>query len=111
MNRTDKLDERRLKRLQVLGWCEGASLLVLVFIAMPLKYAWGLPGTTRVVGMLHGLAFLMYAYAVADAWFARQLSAKRAAVALIASVVPGGTFVFNRTLSTRTPDPITGDQS
>jgi len=75
---------------------EGVSFLVLLFIAMPLKYFAGWPEAVKVVGWAHGVlfvAFLAMAYEVKTAlnknlmWLAK---------AFVASVLPFGTFVFDR---------------
>ena len=46
-----------LGRLRVVGFWEGISFLVLLGIAMPLKYLAGWPDAVRVVGMAHGVFF------------------------------------------------------
>ena len=49
-----------IHQLRVLGLIEGASFLVLLLIAMPLKYLAGMPVAVRYVGMAHGLLFVLY---------------------------------------------------
>ena len=49
-----------LGRLRVIGWWEGLSFLLLLGIAMPLKYWFGRPEYVRVLGMAHGALFLLY---------------------------------------------------
>ena len=49
-----------LGRLRFIGLWEGVSFLVLLIIAMPLKYLAGWPDAVRVVGMAHGILFLLY---------------------------------------------------
>lgn len=90
--------DRRLRRL---AWAEGVSLLVLVGVAMPLKYAAGLPEATRLVGPLHGMLFVLYVAAVLDAFGTRRLSGRGAALAIAAAAVPGGTFVLAARLGRR----------
>lgn len=79
-----------LGRFRIVAFWEGWSYLILLFIAMPLKYGLGMPAAVRVVGMAHGVLFI--AYLVALALAARQLGMWRVLVALVASIVPGGTF-------------------
>jgi integral membrane protein len=88
----------KLARLRMLAVIEGVSLLVLVCIAMPLKHFAHVPMATRVVGLVHGLAFLAYVASVIDAFGTRHLTGKEAALAVVAAIVPGGTFVFVRRL-------------
>ncbi len=47
--------------LRVLTWLEGISYLVLLFVAMPLKYVWGVPLATRVAGACDGLVLSLAA--------------------------------------------------
>ena len=47
-------------RLRLIAFLEGLSLLVLLGIAMPLKYLAGQPAAVRYVGMTHGLLFVLY---------------------------------------------------
>ena len=79
-----------------LGWAEGLSLLLLLGIAMPLKYVGGMPGPTSIVGAIHGLLFLLYnSFAVSlgneEGWPKEKLLA-----AFLLSGIPFGTFIFER---------------
>lgn len=49
-----------LNRVRILGITEGLSFIILLFIAMPLKYFFGVPIMVRYVGMIHGLLFILY---------------------------------------------------
>lgn len=79
-------------RLRVIGFIEGVSFLVLLGIAMPLKYFWDAPQAVRVVGMAHGVLFIAYVAAAVQAWLEYDWSWKRAALVIAASLVPFGTF-------------------
>jgi integral membrane protein len=77
---------------------EGLSFLILLGVAMPLKYLAGEPGAVRVFGMAHGVLFLAFVallvrVAVEDDWPWR-----RSALAFVASLLPFGTFWFERRL-------------
>lgn len=82
-------------RLRLLGYLEGASFLVLLGIAMPLKYIAGMPQAVRVVGMAHGVLFLLFVAAVALTALEHRWPLRRVMVALVAAVVPFGPFVFD----------------
>lgn len=85
------------------GWLEGGSYLLLLLIAMPLKYVWGEPGTVRVVGMAHGLLFLTY-IGFAFAMYEREdWPLKKLGWAFVASLLPFGPFVFERVFERRLP--------
>ena len=49
-----------LNNFRIISLIEGLSFLVLLFIAMPLKYHWGHPEAVSMVGMTHGLLFIAY---------------------------------------------------
>lgn len=84
-----------LGRLRVIGWGEGVSFLVLLLVAMPLKYFWDLPLAVRVVGMAHGVLFILYVLAAMQAALEHDWPWKRTAIVLIASVLPAGPFVVD----------------
>lgn len=78
------------------GWLEGGSYLLLLGVAMPLKYVWGQPEMVRTVGMAHGLLFLVYV-GLAVAMHSSQKWPRRTLLwALLASLLPCGPFVFER---------------
>jgi integral membrane protein len=87
-----------LQRLRVIGWLEGTSYVLLLGVAMPLKYLAGQPAMVRVVGWAHGLLFVLFIAAVFDAARRHGWSAGRVMGALIASVLPFGPFVLDRRL-------------
>lgn len=82
----------QLGRLRIIALLEGMSFLILLGIAVPLKYMAGQPQTVRVVGMIHGLLFILYVFYIIRIQADMKWSPKQTAIALIASVVPFGTF-------------------
>lgn len=74
---------------------EGWSFILLLFVAMPLKYWAGMPDIVRVVGMAHGWLFIGYMGALAFASSHGGLTASRANWAVVASLLPFGTFVHD----------------
>lgn len=89
---------RALNVLRICGFLEGMSFLVLLLIAMPLKYLFALPRAVRVVGSIHGGLFVAFVAALMWVVIARRWSLSRAVLAFGASLVPGGTFVLDRAL-------------
>ncbi|MFC4076219.1 DUF3817 domain-containing protein [Salinithrix halophila] len=87
-----------LARFRIIGLLEGISFLILLGVAMPLKYAAGLPMAVTVVGWIHGILFVLYFLALAHAAMALRWSLVRVAGAAVASVLPFGTFVFDARL-------------
>ncbi len=87
--------ESPIGRLRAIGLVEGASYLLLLGVAMPLKYAAGMPEAERVVGMAHGVLFLVYCLALSQATLDLSWPLKRAARLFIAAVLPFGPFVVD----------------
>ena len=82
-------------RLRAIGIYEGISFLVLLLIAMPLKYYAGLPQFVKWVGSLHGLLFALYLLAVLHVTIVHRWSIFKVLGAVIASLLPFGTFVLD----------------
>ncbi len=74
---------------------EGISFLVLLGVAMPLKYLAGQPMAVRVVGSAHGLLFVLYVMAVVLVAVEMRWPLRRVAAAFAAAVLPFGPFVFD----------------
>jgi integral membrane protein len=85
-------------RLRLVGYAEGASFMLLLGVAMPLKYAAGMREAAFWPGLVHGLLFVLYVAAVAHAYRAGELARRLAGWALVASVLPAGPFVLDTRL-------------
>ncbi|MBC8645178.1 DUF3817 domain-containing protein [Flavobacterium lindanitolerans] len=84
-------------RLRLLGYVEGLSLLVLLFIAVPLKYATENPSLSKIIGPTHGALFLLFiintlSVGVEQQWQFRKTTYK----VLLACIIPFGTFYIDR---------------
>ncbi|RKS25397.1 integral membrane protein [Flavobacterium endophyticum] len=84
-------------RLRLIGYIEGLSLLVLLFFAVPLKYAAGDPSLSKIMGPLHGALFLLFIFntlsvGVEQQWKFRQTTYK----VMLACIIPFGTFYIDR---------------
>ncbi|MCB0419205.1 MAG: DUF3817 domain-containing protein [Bdellovibrionales bacterium] len=84
------------KNFRLISYAEGASFLILLFIAMPMKYVGGNPLPVKYIGWIHGLLFVVYVASAAVTSDAESWSGKKLFLALIAAVLPFGPFVFNR---------------
>lgn len=87
-----------ISRFRMMGLLEGGSLLVLVFIAMPLKYWAGLPEAVRFVGSLHGLLFILYVFMIAYTTFKIRWSILWVMSAFVVEFIPFGNMVLDRFL-------------
>lgn len=92
-----------LSWFRIVGITEGISFLVLLFIAMPLKYVAGLPLAVTIAGSLHGIffiAFLVLAWEVKNdpVVFKWKKNFAWLAVCFLASILPFGTFILDKRL-------------
>lgn len=87
-----------LGRLRLVGMLEGASFLLLLGVAMPLKYLAGMPEAVRVVGSAHGGLFVLFALVLAQTAATLGWPLAKVAIAFFAAVVPFGPFVLDARL-------------
>ncbi|MBC8081965.1 MAG: DUF3817 domain-containing protein [Hymenobacter sp.] len=87
-----------LGRLRLVGFLEGCSFLVLLGIAMPLKYLAGQPAAVRQVGTAHGVLFVLYVLLVLQNALESRWPLRKTLLALVASFLPLGPFWADRHL-------------
>lgn len=85
-----------LRRFRTIAIAEGISFLVLLFIAMPLKYFADMPMAVKVVGWAHGVLFIGYWVAAVPLFTKLKWEAERIIGLGLASILPFGTFVLER---------------
>ncbi|WP_437609421.1 DUF3817 domain-containing protein [Sorangium sp. So ce834] len=93
------MNERRT--LRIASIVEGASLLILLLVAMPLKYALDYPVAVRIAGSVHGVLFLAMLSAAFRAALERALSSRAVLSVVALSVVPFGFVIADRILRGR----------
>ena len=81
-----------LGRLRIIAFLEGVSYLILLGIAMPLKYLAGIPEAVRVVGMAHGVLFVLFVILLIQVAVERSWSFKKTFLSFLSSLIPFGTF-------------------
>ena len=93
--------EKLLPAYRVAAWVTGIGLVILVFVAMPLKYFFGQPLLVAVVGMAHG--FLYMAYIVITLLLAERCRWRPvdALVILVAGTIPLASFFAERRVTAR----------
>jgi len=87
----------KIGRLRILGFLEGVSLLLLVFVAVPLKYGSHDATLTKTLGPVHGALFLLFilntlSVGVEQKWTFGKTTWK----VILACFVPFGTFYIDR---------------
>lgn len=85
-----------LRFFKIIAFLEGVSLLLLLFVAMPLKYMYDKPEMVRMVGMAHGLLFIGYIVIASMLKMEDNWSMKKYLQVCVASVIPFGTFYVEK---------------
>ena len=101
---TTTLDPRTagaLGRYRVLAYVVGVMLLVLVAVAIPLKYAADVPEVSAIVSPIHGLFYVVYLVTAFDLALKARFTAKGTILVLLAGVVPFVSFVAERRVTAR----------
>ena len=81
-----------MKLFRIIALLEGLSYILLLFVAVPVKYSLGDPTYVKLLGMPHGIFFVAY---LGFAFYFKQeryWSMKTLAIVLLGSVLPFGTF-------------------
>jgi integral membrane protein len=84
--------------LRAVSLTEGVSYLVLLTVAMPLKYIWGQPLAVKYVGWAHGVLFMALGVLLLLAMFRAALPFRLAVIVGIAALLPAGPFFADRLL-------------
>ena len=85
-----------IKTLKTVGYLEGLSFLILLGIAMPMKYFMDMPLAVMIAGSLHGLFFVLYILSILYVWNVKKWPLMRTFLAMVSSVIPFGPFIFDR---------------
>ena len=89
---------KKLSWLRKTGIAEGISFLVLLCIAMPLKYIFHQPMAVKIFGWAHGILFIAFLVLAWEVKTDRNKSLKWFAIAFLAAIIPTGTFFFDKKL-------------
>ncbi len=90
-----------LGRYRVMAYVVGVMLMVLVFVAVPLRYAAGVPEVSAVVSPIHGFLYIVYLIAAFDLALRAKFTAKGTLLVLLAGVVPFVSFWAERRVTAR----------
>ncbi|MEA1983872.1 MAG: DUF3817 domain-containing protein [Campylobacterota bacterium] len=83
---------KKIEKFGIVNSIEGYSYLLLLFVAMPMKYLMGIAIATKIVGMIHGILFILFLFLLIAAWQEAKWSIKETIVFFVASLIPFGTF-------------------
>jgi len=87
-----------LEKLRKVGIIEGISLIILFFVAMPVKYLMGEPLLVRIFGTIHGILWLYLLYTLYEVYKANLIEKETAIKIIIASVIPFGFLFIDKTV-------------
>ena len=90
--------QKLLHRFRMIGIAEGISFLVLLLIAMPLKYLFNFPEAVKFTGWIHGALFVAFIYFAFEVMGSLKKNFLWLVKAFVAAFIPLGTFIFDREL-------------
>jgi integral membrane protein len=89
-------NQNDIARFKVIAKLEGISFLLLLFIAMPLKYGMDMPLAVKYVGWAHGLLFVLYILLLIVVSVNHDWKIKKIFLAFVAALLPFGPFYFDK---------------
>ena len=97
--------ENSFSRFRLISFIEGISYLILIFIAMPLKYFAGIPLAVKIVGMAHGVLFILFVLALIIAskkykWHFLSFQL------FVYSLIPFGFILIEKIIMKKSPEKI-----
>ena len=93
----NQLMKTALGRLRIVAFIEGCSYLLLGF-TMILKYKFSMSQPNYIVGLAHGILFVLYIVLLLQVSFLHRWSIIKMLMAFLASLIPFGTFYADKVL-------------
>ncbi|MEY3436569.1 MAG: hypothetical protein RL335_1025 [Bacteroidota bacterium] len=93
-----------IKSLRKIGNIEGISYLLLLGVAMPLKYIGNMPMAVKITGSIHGFLFVWFMFALLRVWLKVKWPYGKIAMAFLLSIIPFGTFYLDKKLKKEYPE-------
>ena len=93
----NQLMKTALGRLRIVAFIEGCSYLLLGF-TMILKYKFSMPQPNYIVGLAHGILFVLYIVLLLQVSYLHRWSVIKMLMAFLASLIPFGTFYADKVL-------------
>lgn len=89
---------QNLRSFTTVAFLEGISYILLLFIAMPLKYFFDAPLAVKYIGWAHGALFIAYVVLLLICGIQYKWSFKRTTFYFVASLLPFLPFFVERKL-------------
>ncbi|MEH6305112.1 DUF3817 domain-containing protein [Olivibacter sp. CPCC 100613] len=100
MSANTVINKSTVRRFRKIALLEGISFILLVFIAMPLKYWADFPLAVKYVGWVHGVLFIAYVFSLIQCWTEYSWKFGRVILFFFASLLPFAPFVVEKRLKT-----------
>jgi integral membrane protein len=91
----------QLRRMRLVSVVEGCTLLMLVFVAVPIKHLGGYAIATTIMGPVHGMAFLLYVWTLIETISGANFPRADVVRMVVAAFIPFGAFLNERALRRR----------
>ena len=88
--------DKSMKAFRIISVLEAIAFLVLLGIAMPLKYIWDMPEMVQTVGMAHGVLFVLYVLGAIYMFKKLNWTVLELFIVIMCSVLPFGPFYAER---------------
>ncbi len=85
-----------LHRFRIISYIEGLSYLILLFIAMPIKYIGENPYPVKIVGMTHGILFILFMIFLFESLRRYSWENRFSIKLFVYSLVPFGSFIIEK---------------
>ena len=84
-----------ITQFRITAFLEGVSFILLLFVAMPLKYLYDYPLAVRVTGMAHGVLFILFCLYLFIIMNKYEIPFKTIVIGFISAFIPFGTFFYD----------------
>ncbi len=92
-----------IRLLRTIGWIEWVSFILLLFVAMPLKYIWDMPLGVQIVGPIHGVLFMAFVAYLGKVAITRSWRTALISKCVAGSLTPLGPFLYEQELKQMKP--------
>ncbi len=89
-----------ISRFRLVSFLEGVSYLLLLFIVMPIKYLADNPLPVKIIGMGHGVLFILFMIFLLESMKKHEWGNNFSIKLFICSLLPFGTFFMDKKLKT-----------
>jgi len=91
-----------ISKFRLISFAEGGSFLLLLLVAMPLKYGMDLPLAVTIMGWVHGILFIVYLYFALACSAKYNWSERFTVLTVVAGVIPFACFFLDKYLRQET---------